>query len=68
MKKELKSLIAKAQKAAQRYVTHAFGQVTAWYTIATHDLSKWESAGAAAGALALTSFLKKVQGWLGAAE
>jgi hypothetical protein len=61
----VRSVVATIKKVVQPYFTHASGQALAWYTIATHDLTKWESAAAAAGALALTSFIKKVSAWLG---
>lgn len=60
----LKPIVAAIKKLVQPYFTHASGQAIAWYTIATHDLTKWESAAAAAGALAITAFVKRVNAWL----
>lgn len=62
---KFKALLAHARASAQRYFAHASGQALAWYTIATHDLSKWESAATAAGTLALTSAVKRLNAWLG---
>ncbi len=61
---EVKSILNVAKKIVQPYFTHAAGQAIAWYTIATHDVSKWESGVAAAGTLFLTSAIKKVSAWL----
>jgi len=61
---ETKSALSFVKKIAQPYFTHASGQAIAWYTIATHDLSKWESGVAAAGTLALTSLIKRITAWL----
>jgi hypothetical protein len=61
---EVKSILNVVKNIAQPYFTHAAGQAIAWYTIATHDLSKWESGVAAAGTLLLTSTIKKISAWL----
>lgn len=59
-----KPLLTALKNAVQPYFVHASGQALAWYTIATHDVSKWESAAAAAGTAILTSVVKKVSAWL----
>jgi hypothetical protein len=61
---EVKSILNVVKKLVQPYFTHASGQALAWYTIATHDLSKWESGVAAAGTLVVTSAVKKITAWL----
>lgn len=61
---DLKPLLQQIKSLASNYFTHGVGQAIAWYTIATHDLSKWESAAAAAGTLAVTSAAKRISGWL----
>lgn len=61
---ELKAILNVVKRLVQPYFTHASGQALAWYTVATHDLSKWESAVAVAGTAVLTSLVKKVSAWL----
>lgn len=61
---ELKTLLNTAKRLAQPYFTHASGQALAWYTVATHDLSKWEAGVAVAGTAALTTLLAKISAWL----
>jgi hypothetical protein len=61
----VKKFVAAVKKAIEPVVLHAEGQALAWYTIAEHDLSKWEAAAAAGGTLALTSVIRKINGWLG---
>lgn len=60
----LKPVLTFVRNLVRPYFTHAALQVPAWYTIVTHDLTKVESAAFAAGALALSSALKKINAWL----
>ena len=60
----VKKALNTIKPSIQRYFAHASGQALSWYTIATHDLSKWESGAAAAGTLALTSAIKRINAWL----
>lgn len=55
------------RNAVQPYFVHLSGQALAWYTVATHDANKWEAAAASAGALFLSSVIKRVNAWLQAA-
>ena len=60
----LKPVLTFVRNLVRPYFTHAAGQALAWYSIATHDVGKWEAAAAAAGTLVLTSALKKINAWL----
>lgn len=60
----LRTLLRRLETAIQPLYVHLTGQSLAWYTIATHDLSKWESAVAVAGTAALTVAIAKVKTWL----
>lgn len=61
---DVRSILSRIQALAAQYFLHASGQALAWYTLATHDLSKWESAAVAAGTLVLTSALRRISNWI----
>lgn len=62
----LKPVLSALRSLVRPYLLHASGQALAWYSVATHDVSKWEAAAASGGALVLASLLKKVSAWVGA--
>ena len=61
---KIKALLIEVDSAASKYYTHLSAQAIAWYTIGTHDLSKWESAVSVLGTAGVVSTLKKIQVWL----
>ena len=61
---KIKALLADVDRTVQKYYTHLSAQAIAWYTIGTHDLSKWESAVSVLGTAGVVGTLKKLQAWL----
>ena len=61
---DIKPALQRIKAAAQRYFLHASGQAIALFTVATHDVSKWETAAAVGGTGLLTSAIKRVSAWL----
>lgn len=61
---EVKAIVRRVETAAHDYYLHLSAQAFAWLIVAEHDLTKWESAAASAGTLAVTGLLKKVQSWV----
>ena len=64
----IKLILTKVAALVQPYYTHASAQAISLITIATHDVSKWETAIATLGTAAGTSLIKKIGVWLGVAK
>ena len=65
---EVKLLAQKAAALLSANALHLCGQAIAWITIATHDVSKWETASAVLGTLSGTAVIKKIGTWLGVSK
>ena len=61
---KVRTLLADVDTTVQKYYTHLSAQAIAWYTIGTHDLSKWESAVSVLGTAGVVGTFKKLQAWL----
>ena len=65
---KLRALITRLRNAGRIYLLHLTGQLAAWYSIGTHDLTKWQAAIAVAGTGGLTGLLSKLNSWLGSSS
>jgi hypothetical protein len=58
-------LLSKLKASLAPNLAHLSGQALAFYTVATHDLTKWEAAVATIGTGFVTSIVKKVSAKIG---
>lgn len=64
----VRPLVARIQLAAKRYLVHAAGQAIALFTVATHDVSKWQASVAVLATAVGTNLLKRIGAWAAAVK